>query len=173
MPYEPNDSLLRHFEENGADLTQQVEAQLQLIAPNSPNIPLYRDMILTVLRMAQDDRNRWNAKITLQAIRELDHAFRVLEQFKGRRKVTVFGSARTPVESPLYALAREVGAALALAGPGRLAMKKAAPIGQNSLPTHGPLFVTLLTVTILLVGGLTFLPTLALGPIAEHLSMGF
>ena len=60
---------------------------------------------------------------------------------------------------------------LALAG--SLAMKKAAPIGQNSFPTHGPLFVTLLTVTILLVGGLTFLPTLALGPIAEHLSMGF
>lgn len=60
---------------------------------------------------------------------------------------------------------------LALAG--SLAMKKTAPIGQNSFPTHGPLFVTLLTVTILLVGGLTFLPTLALGPIAEHLSLGF
>ena len=71
MPYEPNDRLLRHFEENGADLTQQVEAQLQQIAPNSPNIPLYRDMILTVLRMAQEDHNRWNAKITLQALREL------------------------------------------------------------------------------------------------------
>ncbi|NMY24797.1 TIGR00730 family Rossman fold protein [Pseudomonas sp. WS 5021] len=113
MPDQPNDLLTRHFPENGTDLTQQVEAQLKLIAPSSPNISLYRDMILTVLRMAQDDRDRWNAKITLKAINELDHAFRVLEQFKGRRKVTVFGSARTPVESPLYALAREVGAALA------------------------------------------------------------
>ena len=60
---------------------------------------------------------------------------------------------------------------LALAG--GLALKKAAPVGQNSFPTHGPLFVALLIMTILLVGGLTFLPTLALGPIAEHLSMGF
>ncbi|WP_268800745.1 potassium-transporting ATPase subunit KdpA [Pseudomonas huanghezhanensis] len=60
---------------------------------------------------------------------------------------------------------------LALAG--SLAAKKTAPLNQNSFPTHGPLFVTLLTVTILLVGGLTFLPTLALGPIAEHLSLGF
>ncbi|TDV67787.1 potassium-transporting ATPase subunit KdpA [Pseudomonas sp. LP_7_YM] len=60
---------------------------------------------------------------------------------------------------------------LALAG--SLAAKKASPLGLNSFPTHGPLFVTLLTVTILLVGGLTFLPTLALGPIAEHLSLGF
>lgn len=94
MPYEPNDLLSRHFQSNGIDLSK-VEEQLNLIAPNSPNIPLYRDMILTVLRMAQDDLNRWNAKITLQALRELEHAFRVLEQFKGRRKVTVFGSART------------------------------------------------------------------------------
>lgn len=60
---------------------------------------------------------------------------------------------------------------LALAG--SLAMKKTAPQGLNSFPTHGRLFVTLLAVTILLVGGLNFLPTLALGPIAEHLSMGF
>lgn len=60
---------------------------------------------------------------------------------------------------------------LALAG--SLAAKKSAPLGHNSFPTHGPLFTSLLLVTILLVGGLTFLPTLALGPIAEHLSLGF
>ena len=113
MPYQPNDLLSRHFEESGHDLTSKVEEQLNLVSPNSPNIPIYRDMILTVLRMAQEDHNRWNAKITLQALRELEHAFRVLEQFKGRRKVTVFGSARTPIEHPLYGLARELGAALA------------------------------------------------------------
>lgn len=60
---------------------------------------------------------------------------------------------------------------LALAG--SLALKKTAPIGVNSFPTHGPLFATLLVVTILLIGGLTFLPALALGPITEHLSLGF
>lgn len=60
---------------------------------------------------------------------------------------------------------------LALAG--SLAAKKSAPLGLNSFPTHGPLFTGLLLVTILLVGGLTFLPALALGPIAEHLSLGF
>lgn len=59
---------------------------------------------------------------------------------------------------------------LALAG--SLAMKKTAPIGQDSFPTHGPLFVALLLMTILLVGGLTFLPALALGPITEHLILG-
>ena len=103
MPYEPNEFLSSHFKSNGIDLTSKVEEQLNLVAPNSPNLPLYRDMVLTVLRIAQDDRNRWNAKITLQALRELDHAFRELEQYKGRRKVTVFGSARTPVEHPIAA----------------------------------------------------------------------
>ncbi|MET1079876.1 MAG: potassium-transporting ATPase subunit KdpA [Pseudomonas sp.] len=56
-----------------------------------------------------------------------------------------------------------------LAIAGSLAAKNRAPQGSNSFPTHGPLFVTLLTLSILLVGGLTFLPALALGPIAEHL----
>jgi uncharacterized protein (TIGR00730 family) len=113
MPYVPNDALSLHFQGNGIDLTRNVDEQLAQIAPDSPNLALYRDMMLTVLRMAQDDRNRWNAKITLQALRELENAFRVLDQFKGRRKVTVFGSARTPIEHPMYALARELGMKLA------------------------------------------------------------
>ncbi len=112
MPYQPNELLASHFKNEGIDL-DHIDQQLNLVAANSPNLPLYRDMMLTVLRMAHDDSNRWNAKITLQALRELDHAFRTLERYKGRRKVTVFGSARTPVEHPIYALARELGATLA------------------------------------------------------------
>lgn len=114
MPYQSNERLSEHFREQGIDLSK-IDEQLQLVAPNSPNLALYRDMLLTVLRMAHDDRNRWNAKITLQALRELDHSFRTLERYKGRRKVTVFGSARTPQEHPMYALARELGATLARA----------------------------------------------------------
>jgi uncharacterized protein (TIGR00730 family) len=115
MPYQPDDLLATHFNSNGRDLTRQIDAQLAQVAPSSPNLSLYRDMMLTVLRMAEDDANRWNAKITLQALRELEHAFRVLEQYRGRRKVTVFGSARTPQEHPLYTQACDLGAALAAA----------------------------------------------------------
>ncbi|MDU7101379.1 MAG: potassium-transporting ATPase subunit KdpA, partial [Enterobacter sp.] len=39
------------------------------------------------------------------------------------------------------------------------------------LPTHGALFIGLLTGTVLLVGALTFIPALALGPVAEYLSL--
>ena len=83
--------------------------------------------------------------------------------------------ANTPYHNLMIGLAMLLGRfgyilpVLAIAG--SLAAKKSAPLGNNSFPTHGPLFVTLLTLTILLVGGLTFLPALALGPLAEHLAM--
>jgi K+-transporting ATPase ATPase A chain len=58
-----------------------------------------------------------------------------------------------------------------LAIAGSLARKKYAPPGAGTLPTHRPLFVVMLVSTILLVGALTFVPALALGPIVEHLQM--
>ena len=58
---------------------------------------------------------------------------------------------------------------MALAG--ALAAKKRVPPSEGTFPTDGPLFVALLAGTILIVGGLTFFPALALGPIVEHLLM--
>jgi len=58
-----------------------------------------------------------------------------------------------------------------LAIAGSLAGKRATAITAGTLPTHTPLFVTLLVTTVLLVGALTFLPALALGPIVEHLQL--
>lgn len=58
-----------------------------------------------------------------------------------------------------------------LAIAGSLAAKNSIPIGPGTLPTHTPLFAMLLIITVLMVGALTFLPALALGPIVEHLQM--
>ncbi len=58
---------------------------------------------------------------------------------------------------------------LALAG--SLAAKKKVPAGAGTLPTHGPLFVGLLVGVVVIVGALTFVPALALGPIVEHLAL--
>ena len=114
MPFEPDEYLSRHFKTSGADLGRKIDELVALVVPdNSQNLPLYREMLVTVMRMAQADRSRWDAKILLQTMREMEHAFSRLEQFKRRRKVTVFGSARTPIEHPLYAMARELGATLA------------------------------------------------------------
>jgi K+-transporting ATPase ATPase A chain len=58
-----------------------------------------------------------------------------------------------------------------LAIAGSLAAKKYVPAGAGSFPTTGPLWIGLLVGIVLIVGGLTFLPSLALGPIADHLAM--
>ncbi|TXN08246.1 potassium-transporting ATPase subunit KdpA [Methylobacterium sp. WL103] len=60
----------------------------------------------------------------------------------------------------------------ALAIAGSLAAKKTVPASAGTFPTHGALFVGLLVGVILIVGGLTFFPALALGPIVEHLAGG-
>ncbi len=58
-----------------------------------------------------------------------------------------------------------------LAIAGALAAKKRLPVTAGTMPTHGPLFVTLLIGTVLLVGLLNYVPGLALGPIVEHLML--
>jgi len=58
-----------------------------------------------------------------------------------------------------------------LAVAGSLAAKKIVPPSEGTFPTTGPLFVGLLAGVVLIVGGLTFFPALALGPIAEHCAM--
>ncbi len=57
-----------------------------------------------------------------------------------------------------------------LAAAGSLARKKSVPSSAGTLPTHKPLFILFLVAVIILVGALTFIPVLALGPVAEHLA---
>ena len=82
-------------------------------------------------------------------------------------------SANTPFYNTALGISMFLGrfwikvAVLAIAG--ALARKKLVPASAGTLPTHTPLFVTMLVATIVIVGALTFIPSLALGPIVEHL----
>lgn len=82
-------------------------------------------------------------------------------------------SANTPFYNGLLGLAMWLGRfavivpVLAIAG--SLAAKQRLPVTGGTLPTHGPLFVSLLIGTVLLVGLLNYVPALALGPVVEHL----
>lgn len=58
-----------------------------------------------------------------------------------------------------------------LAIAGSLASKKSVPVTAGTLPTHTPVFVAMLVCVVIVVGALTFVPALALGPIVEHLIM--
>ena len=52
-----------------------------------------------------------------------------------------------------------------------LAAKKRLQVNAGTMPTHGPLFISLLVGTVLLIGVLNYVPALALGPVAEHLQL--
>ena len=84
-------------------------------------------------------------------------------------------SANVPFWNDTLGLAMFIGRFLMiipmLAIAGSLAAKKIVPISAGTFPTDGGLFVGLVVGVILITGGLTFLPSLALGPIVEHLSM--
>jgi potassium-transporting ATPase potassium-binding subunit len=84
-------------------------------------------------------------------------------------------SANVPYHNTMQGIAMLLGRFVyivpMLAVAGSLAAKKSAPASSGTFPTHGPLFITLLVAVILILGGLTFFPALALGPIAEHVSM--
>jgi potassium-transporting ATPase potassium-binding subunit len=95
----------------------------------------------------------------------------------GNNNGSAFGglSASTPFYNVALGLVMWLGrfwpmvAILAIAG--SLARKARLPPSAGTMPTHGPTFVILLIGTVLLVGALTFVPALALGPVVEHLMM--
>jgi K+-transporting ATPase ATPase A chain len=95
----------------------------------------------------------------------------------GNNNGSAFGglSANTPFYNTLLGLAMLLARygvmipVLAIAG--ALAAKKIVPASSGTLPTHTPLFVLLLIGTVIVVGALTFVPALALGPVVEHLQM--
>ncbi|OME92661.1 potassium-transporting ATPase subunit KdpA [Paenibacillus amylolyticus] len=68
-------------------------------------------------------------------------------------------------------LGRYVSMIAMLAIAGSLATKRVVPVTTGTLRTHTPLFAGILVMMIIVVGALTFFPSLALGPIAEHLAM--
>ncbi|MBF0192042.1 MAG: potassium-transporting ATPase subunit KdpA [Magnetococcales bacterium] len=95
----------------------------------------------------------------------------------GNNNGSAFGGLT--VNTPFYNILLGIAMLLArywvivpvLAIAGSLASKKSIPPSAGTLPTHTPLFVILLIGTVIVVGALTFLPALALGPIVEHVQM--
>ena len=84
-------------------------------------------------------------------------------------------SANTPFYNSLLAVAMWFGRFAfivpVLGVAGSLAKKKRIEPTAGTLPTHGPLFVAMLVGTVVLVGALTYVPALALGPVVEHLML--
>jgi uncharacterized protein (TIGR00730 family) len=80
------------------------------------NRDVVRDILATSIGLASDDADRLDLKITSAALKEMRAAFKLFARYRGIPKVTVFGSARTLPEDPLYAQARDAANALAAKG---------------------------------------------------------
>ncbi|TCJ23962.1 TIGR00730 family Rossman fold protein [Microbacterium sp. PI-1] len=94
-------------------------------------------MLRTAILLGEDGADRLDLKIASAALAEMRDAFRLFAPFRGVPKVTVFGSARTRQDDPLYLTARDVAAALA--GDGWMVVTGAGPgIMQAASEGAGP-----------------------------------
>jgi uncharacterized protein (TIGR00730 family) len=96
------------------DLDRQIAALLEDLSPVDRRIAL--ESIGSIVALAQSDASRLDRKIANAALKELRTAFEVFAPFRDTRKVTVFGSARTPRDHAEYEVARDLGERMAELG---------------------------------------------------------
>lgn len=100
-----------------AERRARIEAWLASeVGPGLAHGDLAADVILSAIKMLADVRNRGDARLMATALRELRYSFRLFEPYAGTRKVSIFGSARTPSDREEYRMAAELGRQLAAAG---------------------------------------------------------
>jgi len=80
------------------------------------NPDLVADIILNALKLLSDVEDRGDARVIRTAVSELRYAFRLFKSYSEKRKVTIFGSARTRLEEPEYTQAADFGRQMAAAG---------------------------------------------------------
>ena len=76
--------------------------ELVQMSGGSPHADLIKEMIITALKLVEEPASRLDIKILNAALRELRYAFKLFSRYRDVRKVTVFGSARTAEDDPVY-----------------------------------------------------------------------
>jgi K+-transporting ATPase ATPase A chain len=150
---------------------KKIEAKEMKMASLAILVPCASILIFTAIAVATEAGRKGPLNPGPHGFSEILYAFSSATGNNG----SAFGgiSANTPFYNTTLGLAMYFGRffikipVLALAG--GLAAKKIVPTGAGTLPTHTPLFVAMLVGVILIVGALTFIPALALGPFVEQL----
>lgn len=84
--------------------------------PNAFNGRMVSEMIATALKLVSEGHDTAQLKLINSALKELRYAYRVFNTYRGERKLSIFGSARTPPEHPDFIAARALGEAMARHG---------------------------------------------------------
>jgi uncharacterized protein (TIGR00730 family) len=94
------------------DLDAQLDGLVEALGV-SANRDQVLELLTTVVRLAKDRPDRLDLKIANAALKEMREGFQLFAPYRGQRKITMFGSARTLPSDPLYSQARDLAAALA------------------------------------------------------------
>src|SRR5688572_9037767 len=98
-------SLPDNFDAWNPKIQKQIDALIDLAAPavrHEDNRDLVRQLIVTALKVEHSQLDRGDAKILSRAMRELRYGFRIFKDYRHKRKVSIFGSARTPKDHVEY-----------------------------------------------------------------------
>jgi uncharacterized protein (TIGR00730 family) len=109
------DPLRTRYRTGNPELDQKLIELLDELGVDHDRDQLF-EILVSSVRLASDGADRLDLKITNAALKEMRAAFRAFAPYRDRRKATIFGSARTVVDHPLYAQARDLAARLAAAG---------------------------------------------------------
>jgi K+-transporting ATPase ATPase A chain len=154
-------------------LGKKIEAKEMKMASLAILVPAVSILVFTAIGVATEAGRKGVANPGPHGFSEILYAYSSATGNNG----SAFGglSANTPFYNTTLGLAMYLGRffikipVLALAG--AVGAKKLVPAGAGTLPTHTPLFVAMLVGVIIIVGALTFIPALALGPIVEQLML--
>lgn len=103
------------FERTGGPMDRALDALIEQ-AGGVQHPEIVREMIVAALKAGQEGESRADLKLMNVSLKEMRYTSKVFAPYRAIRKVTVFGSARTRPEEPVYELARRFGSLLAEAG---------------------------------------------------------
>ncbi len=104
-----------HFSRTNGPIDEEID-KLMKMADEISSPEIVREMILAALKAGQEGEERADLKLMNSTLKEMRFTSKVFGRYRDVKKVTVFGSARTRHDEPVYAMARELGAALAASG---------------------------------------------------------
>lgn len=152
-------------------LGKKIEAYEMKMASIVILVPATAVLVFTAIAVLTESGVKGVANPGMHGFSEILYAFSSAANNNGSAFAGL--SANTPFYNTMLGLAMFLGRfwvkVPVLAVAGALAAKKVVPSGPGTLPTHTPLFVSMLVGTVVIVGALTFIPALALGPVVEHL----
>src|SRR5438128_7278882 len=106
----------RAYSTGDAELDRRLNALVEELDLTPVDARSTYELLVTAIRMAEEPLSRLDRKLINASVKEMRYAFNVFSKYRDRKKVSVFGSARTPADDPNYRLAREFGRRMAEVG---------------------------------------------------------